>query len=741
MPNVYDQVPADDDASSGPNIYDKIPDEDTVAAATPTNPRHVMLDDLDINKPRATDPVRDNLHAMASGAYHNFIGGYKGINTLIATRDPNRAADAVNEETGKTYQAPESGLKSVLESKYNPLNYAQELGDYGADKAADYGLSPAVSAELKSLPTALSAAMGMTGPRIATSLRAPRSTEAASVGDDIAKNATQPNPQSISAAHVAPDVSVAHPALREAIENTPNPHPVALERHLDAAQLPLPEGTGPLELRKGQATDNAQQRSDEKNLRADPDTQGILTNSIEDQNKKLGLSMLEIRRRASPDILGRTNVDHDQAAINAIKQQDNATTLDKRAKYKALADANGGDLPIDTSAVLSDINARLKKQTLGPLVGDHKVLSAIMDSMKSGDPIDFETFENWRTRLAEVERKGSSEGAAASIIHDALNKMPLTPEAAPLRDLADTARRAAYQQFETKKRNPAYKTAVEDNVPKTEDGLHDLTADSPLAGNFLNRFATGDGGNASPALLKRLKAAVPDPDLSRAIEAATLNNLSESAGISKFGEGNFATDRYRKALSAIEPKKQLLLSPESIEHTDRLKRVAGYVNDESKADSTNRSNTMVALSRFGAIVPQIADKAPSIGGDLAHTAAGLVAHQVPGGGILHAVGNTVLKGRAAAKAKAAADAAEQSVKDAKLKFAIDATKPGAGLDDVPPRTPRASGGRVPDVDALVDRLVARWRAAKRETDAGTKPLLHVPDEAIVKALAVAKAAV
>jgi hypothetical protein len=52
-------------------------------------------------------------------------------------------------------------------------------------------------------------------------------------------------------------------------------------------------------------------------------------------------------------------------------------------------------------------------------------------------------------------------------------------------------------------------------------------------------------------------------------------------------------------------------------------------------------------------------------------------------------------------------------------------------------TPRARGGKV-DMEALVTRLINRWKQAKKATDASTKPLLNVPDAAIVKALEVAQ---
>lgn len=50
---------------------------------------------------------------------------------------------------------------------------------------------------------------------------------------------------------------------------------------------------------------------------------------------------------------------------------------------------------------------------------------------------------------------------------------------------------------------------------------------------------------------------------------------------------------------------------------------------------------------------------------------------------------------------------------------------------------RASGGKV-DHEALVERLIQRWKSAKRATDKTTEPLLNVPDATITKALAVAQ---
>jgi hypothetical protein len=547
--------------------------------------------------------------------------------------------------------------------------------------------------------------------------------------------------RSSGAAGAPTDLSVAPPELKNAISRayqaTGTVHPVALDRHLDTAQLPLPEGTSPLSLRAGQATGDAQQISDEKNLRADPDTQGILSDSINDQDSKLGASMGEIRRQATPDIVQRNNLEHDQAAIDAIKTQDNQMILTNRANYKALSDANGGAMPIDTGATINGIDTQLQRGYLTSTAQNNGVVSSVMNDLRSGNPIDFEKFENARTRLAEVQRAGGSDGAAAGIVRNSLENMPLPPEAAPLKNLADTARAGAKQRFDIIDQNPAYEAAINDNVPK-QNGLHVVGAPSPLAGKFLDTYATGNGAAASPALVQRLKSVVPDPVLSQSIEASALNKLRDAAGIDEFGNGSFRNASFGNAVKAMDPKAGTLLSPDSIDNVQRLKRVSGYVNNESKASSTNRSNTMLALQRFGAVGTEVPSPAAALVSHGIDTAGDVAAAHIAGplGVGAKRMGQGIFKSSKDAKAV-------QAMKDAKLNFALDATKPGAGLDYVPPspssRIQRASGGKVEpkNIDALVEKLIRRWKAAKKETDSTTRPMLKLPDATVVRALDIA----
>ena len=78
--------------------------------------------------------------------------------------------------------------------------------------------------------------------------------------------------------------------------------------------------------------------------------------------------------------------------------------------------------------------------------------------------------------------------------------------------------------------------------------------------------------------------------------------------------------------------------------------------------------------------------------------------------------------------------------------AIIQRRMGVSLQDSAPfqaasiRPGRASGGAVSD-EALITALMSRAEKAKKAEDASTKPLLHVPDNAVAKALEIAGAAI
>lgn len=530
----------------------------------------------------------------------------------------------------------------------------------------------------------------------------------------------------MGAAEAAPSLEGVSPELKDAISKASNIHSEALQRHIDAETLPLPDGESPMRLRHGQATRDEQQISDEKNLRGDPDTQGLLSKSITDQNTKLGMSMGEIRRRATPDIVHLSNADHGQTGIDAIKSLDNETVLDTRAKYKALEDAAGGAMPIDTGATIKQINAALKQKLLTQTAAQEPAISEVMGALSSGQPISFETFNSALSNLAEVQRNKGSPAAAATVVRNALESMPLSEEASHLKGLRDIAASAAKKRFDTIEQNPAYEAAVNDNVPKTPNGLHRIGAPSPLADTFMDRYALGNGQTASRAYVDRIKQVMQhNQDFAPAIEASALNKLRDSAKLDEFDEGQFASANFRNTHKAMAPKADVLMSPQTVDNVNHLRKVSDDVSYEGKASTVNRSNTALTLQRYGAQYPET----PGIKGTLADYGTDLIAaHAGPVGYAAKKIGSKLLRDAKDAKAIKATQAA-------KLKFAQDATAPGAGIDI--PRVARATGGKVDNQEALLGKLIQRYKAAKKMNDAGTETLLKAPDASIIRALDIA----
>ena len=550
-------------------------------------------------------------------------------------------------------------------------------------------------------------------------------------------------PQSVSAAAAVPNLEGASPELKRAAQNAKNLDYEALQRKLNAETLPVPDGIKPEPLRKGQASRDDQQISDEINLRGEPDTDGLLSDSITRQNETLGHSMGHIRQTATPDIVQRSNTEHDQAAIDAIKEELNAQTLRTRAKYKALADENGGVMPIDKGAAASNVDQELKHEDLYLLAGEHPVLRSILERLHSDSPM---TFADWRRstqRLSEVQRGGSSAGTAASIIRSQFENMPLEEGAQKLRGMLNDAKAEAKRGFDIVEQNPAFSAVANDNVPKTDDNLHKVGAPSPLAnGKFLENYAFGSSKNASPALVSRLQEAMKNsPDFAPTVEAATLNKLRDAAGLNEFDTGNFAHNQFQKTYKGMKDKLDILMQPKTRADLEKLRQYDDDINYVGKAHTINKSNTFVTLARHGALFPSVdipVDIRKEMLGNLADWGTDIAsAHTGPVGYAALKIGKGFLKSKKDAESAAAKQKIIQSLKDAKLKFAQEATAPGSGIDAGEPRMGRATGGRV-DHDALVDRLFNRWKAAQKEADATTEPLLKFPDETIAKALRLAQ---
>lgn len=454
--------------------------------------------------------------------------------------------------------------------------------------------------------------------------------------EDVVARTVEGSQQSMGAAAAAPKLTNVSPELRTAISKTAQKtggaiNPEVLARHIEADTLPVR-----VKLTEGQATQDPVLISQEMNLRgARPE----LAARFDEQNKQLGENVRALRDEAGPDVFTTNAVEHADTIIAAYKAKDAAAQKVIGEQYKALRDANGGEFPVDARALLDSASAQLHQN----LLFDHAP-SAVMSTLKrlaENGRMTFENFESMRTNLARIQRSPSADGnekAAAGVIREAMEQLPLAGGAAALKPLADRARASARAHFQALEADPAYKAAVTDAVP---------------ADRFVSRYVI-NGSRDEVALMRQNLA--DDATATQTMGVAVLDHLRDAARLNPHYEGNFASASFNKALEGLSPKMRSLLSPKTAEQLERLGTVARYTTFQPRGSYVNNSNTLVAgLANAGA--------------SAAEGAVNVAAHGIPIG----------TWGRRALENVASRRKAEQAI------------KPGAGLGILGTAAPRAGG--------------------------------------------------
>lgn len=424
---------------------------------------------------------------------------------------------------------------------------------------------------------------------------------ASQTAEDVVNRMAQESPQSQGAAAAAPRVGQTSPELRQAIVSAAQKtggavNPDALARHVEADTLPVP-----IQLTEGQALQDPVRLSVEQNMRGQ---QTALSDRFSAQNGQLKQNLQAIRDEAGPDVFSANPVEHGDTLINAYKAKDAAAQADIKAKYQALADANGGDLPVDGEAFVNAADAALKKQMKAPFLP--APVQSVLQGLRDGGPMTMENFENLRTTLAAEGRKADRAGdgnaeAAISTVRDALENVPMQAGSAQIKALADSARSAAKARFDMLRDDPAYKAAVNDSVAPDR---------------FVQKFVIG-APRDQVALMKSNLA--DNPVAQQTMGVATVDHLRRSAGVDDMGNGNFSQANYNKQLQALGPKIRQLVSPSTAETLEQLGNVARYTQAQPRGSFVNNSNTLVgSLAEHGAgVLEHIANaKTGGIGGTL-----------------------------------------------------------------------------------------------------------------------------
>jgi len=342
----------------------------------------------------------------------------------------------------------------------------------------------------------------------------------------------------------------------------------ATVRHMAAHSLPVP-----IELTEGQALDDAARMSIEKNSRAKYPQIG---ERLDQQDAGLHANLDAIHERAAPDIFGGSHIDDGQGVIDGYKLLDNDLKTDIRGKYKALADANGGALPIDTNQFIGAASQELTRTMRGAFLPSK--LKKVLVNLQENGVMSFEQFENLRTILASEARKLEIKGDgtalhAVRIVRDALENAPLLPGATQdMKSLADTARAAAKNRFSMLERDPAYKAAVNDKV---------------AADDFIQKFVINGKRKNLETMVEHL---ADDPLAIQSMNSGVMRALKKAA----FSKNGFKADTYRKALNHLEPRLQSIMNPEDLNDLGKVADVGDWIKAQKSSGYVNNSNTFTA---------------------------------------------------------------------------------------------------------------------------------------------------
>ena len=398
-------------------------------------------------------------------------------------------------------------------------------------------------------------------------------------GMPVPPQAVPPAPGRVSAGAAAtPDATIiqqalttATPEFQQLYGNMPLDKvntPVVL-RHLEGDSLPIP-----VRLTEGEATGNPILISEEMNLRGQFPEFAMRKNEV---NQQLVDNVPLIRERAAPDVYATKTIESSQALIDEYKALDKTRNSAIDAKFTELRDKAGGELPVDSPALLKNIDQQLSKELLltdGQGISQYRELKNLADS----GSMTFDQYLSMRRNLSRLsaEAKDGNVRQAARVMVQELDKLPLSNETAALKPIADQARGLARERFEALKKDPAYKAAVNDAVP---------------ADKFFNKFVINGVNKNINTMIDTLGR---DSLGHQHIKAGTINYLSDKAGIID-GKGNFSQANYNKNLKRLDDVNNLgaIFDPESQLQLRTLGNVAAYTQFQPRGSFVNNSNTLV----------------------------------------------------------------------------------------------------------------------------------------------------
>ena len=424
-----------------------------------------------------------------------------------------KGVEPTAEAIAKTTGLPIEDVRNMLGTAM--IGVAPTVGKYGTK-----GLNVAreVAGDIRSqMQQQFAAKQGMPG------------QQAAQPGGMQSAGAAAAVPENVLRGNINAAIAEASPELQAHVQSL-NPRSV----NVPALETRSLEDKHGINLSTGQRTGDTGLYSQEWNKRAETST---LESHFNEQPKQFKAAFENSIRRNAPDISETDPSALGQVQINALAAKDakrvqaiDAAYKDFRDQYVQSRQAAGlpadKDFPVNGNEFLQKVDVALRDQLL-----QHDVPPAIKnlldDINKNDGNMTYNQFINLDKRLSAKTKEGTgSERAAAYVIRNQLQDIPLSPEAAALQPLYENARGLAKERFDTIRSNPAYRAAINEAADLNELAS---TGESLKAEKFHDKFVT----KGTPESIRRMKAELADdPQALQAMTAGELRNAMRKAGLS-----------------------------------------------------------------------------------------------------------------------------------------------------------------------------------------------------------------
>jgi hypothetical protein len=525
---------------------------------------------------------------QAGKALANYDSKLSLADNLRAAADRGAAAvDQVQQQYTYQPEAGSMGAKAVdaFASNYNPLNLPGRAINAAGDITADYA-GPALGTAVKTVGTGALMALGLRGKGSVplrsvaeaapseAALSAPQTIAQAVAAKQAAAEQLSANAQGAgikplaSAAPAAAPIADARTALaaqfaaRQAanqsglqsagaaaadqastqaalaadatpevaakINKTPGQYFDA-----EAARTASLESKHGIDLISGQRTGDTALYADQYNNRG---AFAGIGNVLQEQPKQVANALDNVRNTLAPDLydhgpnaIGQAEIDgfvkNDQIRNKNINEAYGAI----QSKYEQLRAQQGlpptADFPVDGQKFVTSAREALAKNSATYDLPSG-IASELADIEKNGGNMTFEKFMSLNKNLSTKIREGKgSERAAAYIVKDELQKLPLVGGAAELKPLVDNATALARERFETLKNVPGYKEAVGGAVSADDamQGIGSATADT-----FHRKYVS----NGSAADVQRMVRELGQgSQAQQAMAAGEIEALKKKAGL------------------------------------------------------------------------------------------------------------------------------------------------------------------------------------------------------------------